>query len=81
MKTSFSIPENAWSNISPLADATWIGELLQRGSPQTLRPWDLAHEPAAWKRLLVDHTDLAPHSYEASSLVAIISLQLREDVQ
>lgn len=46
-----------------------------------LRPWNLAHEPAAWKRLLVDHTDLAPHACEALSLVAIISLQLRESVQ
>lgn len=41
MRTSFSIPENAWSSISLLADATWIGELLQRGSPQTLEPWPM----------------------------------------
>lgn len=38
MKKSLSIPENSWSNISLLADAIWIGELLRRGSPQTLEP-------------------------------------------
>lgn len=52
-----------------------IRPLIQRG---ILRSWNLAHEPAAWKRLLVDHTDLDPRAYEALTLVAIISLQLTE---